>query len=84
MPLLLPLSTLRRETGAPVGATIARAVAQPSLLIILLLSVAGAAHILLRTATYGAGLTEDSTSLWSAALNLLARGRVCSIPGGRR
>ncbi len=72
MPRFFPLALLRRETGAPVGAAIARAVAQPSLLIILLLSVAGAAHILLRTATYGAGLTEDSTSLWSAALNLLA------------
>ena len=72
MPRFFPLSTLRRETGSPVGAAIARAVAQPSLLIILLLSVAGAAHILVRTATYGAGLTEDSTSLWSAALNLLA------------
>ena len=72
MPLLFPFSLLRRETGSPVGAAIARAVAQPSLLIILLLSAAGAAHILVRTATYGAGLTEDSTSLWSAALNLLA------------
>ena len=72
MPRFFPFFLLRRETGSPVGAAIARAVAQPSLLIILLLSVAGAAHILLRTATYGAGLTEDSTSLWSAALNLLA------------
>ena len=72
MPRFFPLSTLRRETGAPVGAAIARAVAQPSLLIILLLSVAGAAHILLRTATYGAGITADGTTFLSAGLNLAA------------
>ena len=72
MPRFLPLSTLRRETGSPVGAAIARAIAQPSLLIILLLSVAGAAHILLRTAPYGAGLTADGTTFLSAGLNLAA------------
>lgn len=63
---------VRRETGLPFRAALARVLANPSLLIILLLAVAGAGHILVRTATYGAGLTEDSTSLLSAALNLLA------------
>lgn len=63
---------VRRETGFPFRASLARIFANPSLLIILLLAVAGAGHILVRTATYGAGLTEDSTSLLSAALNLLA------------
>ncbi len=72
MPRFFPFALFCRETGAPVGAAVARAVAQPSLLIILLLSVAGAAHILLRTATYGAGLTADGTTFLSAGLNLAA------------
>ena len=73
MPSLFSFSPfVRRETGSPLRAALARVLAKPSLLIILLLAFAGAGHILVRTATYGAGLTEDSTSLLSAALNLLA------------
>ena len=44
----------------------------PFALLIVVLAGLGTAHILVRTATYGAAITEDSVYFFSTALNFLA------------
>ena len=58
-----------RISGQPV---IARFWRDPFTLLIACIAGLGTAHILVRTATYGAGISEDSVYLLSTALNFLA------------
>lgn len=54
-----------------IWSSIARTIPRPSVLLIMLISTLGTAHILIRTSTYGAAVGRDSVAYLSSAMNLL-------------
>ena len=66
------MPTLSKKHSATDTEWLARFWRDPFALLIVVLAVLGTAHILVRTATYGAAVTHDSIAFLSTAINFLA------------